>query len=326
MRLSRYPIRVLLFIALLGSIRSGGQDAPQQSGQSLPDAIRLEQVPRLPGMSNVLPGFNAGITFSAVHDSSIGWYNLMTPAFSYTFSPRYSMDASFSLYPYRLTQNQSQFPAPGQRLVSTHGDVGDTLVGLHGYFTPKSIQTTLTASSALPSGNENDGLGTGHVTFDFDDHMERYVQRTGFILDLGGGDTSGLFDRLVSSNYSSLGPIAHFQTGLVYWFRSGSYIQSIVYEQLPLGDQKVYSTISALGKPSQTVVSGRGVSEDNGFTTLVGVPLSPNVMLSGYYNRSLRLHLDTVSFGVTYVLRGHYREKHLSMIDRAILQAEGATR
>ena len=178
---------------------------------------------------------------------------------------------------------------------------------------------------SLPSGNERDGLGTGHVTFDFDDHMERYVHQTGLILDLGGGDSAGLFDRLVSSNYSSVGPLAHFQTGLIYWLRDGKYIQSTAYEQLPIGDQKIYRTVSAPGKPTQVVVSGRGITEDNGFTTLVGIPLSPHVLLSGYYNRSLRLHLDTVSFGVTFVLRGHFRKKRLSMIDRAILQAEGIT-
>jgi len=43
--------------------------------------------------------------------------------------------------------------------------------------------------------------------------------------------------------------------------------------------------------------------------------------LSGYYNRSLRQRLDTVSIGVTYVLRGTPK-KRLSMIDRALREAE----
>ena len=66
------------------------------------------------------------------------------------------------------------------------------------------------------------------------------------------------------------------------------------------------------------------VSEDNGFTTFLGVPLNSYVYLSGYYNRSLRQRLDTVSFGVTYILRGTSRRK-LSMIDKALREAENAS-
>lgn len=65
------------------------------------------------------------------------------------------------------------------------------------------------------------------------------------------------------------------------------------------------------------------VNEDNGFTTFVGIPLTDYITLSGYYSRSLRQHLDTVSFGLTYVIRGTSR-KRLSMIDKALREAEGA--
>jgi hypothetical protein len=75
--------------------------------------------------------------------------------------------------------------------------------------------------------------------------------------------------------------------------------------------------------PAPTPVATSGAIEDNGFTTIVGVPLNDHLMLSGYYNRSLRQDLDTVSFGMTYVIRGRKR-RSLSMIDRAIREAEGA--
>jgi len=42
---------------------------------------------------------------------------------------------------------------------------------------------------------------------------------------------------------------------------------------------------------------------------MAGFPLTHHVTLSGYYNRSLRQHLDTVSFGVTYVLCGKPRDR-----------------
>jgi hypothetical protein len=66
------------------------------------------------------------------------------------------------------------------------------------------------------------------------------------------------------------------------------------------------------------------VAEDNGFTSFVGVPLNRHVILSGYYNRSLRQKFDTVSIGVTYILRGTPK-KRMSMIDRALREAENAS-
>jgi len=72
------------------------------------------------------------------------------------------------------------------------------------------------------------------------------------------------------------------------------------------------------------MVRGSKLSEDNGITTSLSIPLNAHLTWSGYYNRSLRQHVDTVSTGFTYVLRGSPRNKRLSMIDRALREAEGA--
>ena len=282
----------------------------------------INQVARVPGLSTVLRGFNAGLTFSGVHDSSIGWYTVATPAVSYAFSPHYSADASFSIYPYRLAPSQQTNPPPNQRLIGAVGDLGDTWIGLHANFNPWHLQNTSTAAMTIPTGNRSDDLSTGRVTFDFSNHSERYFGTMGILLDIGGGDSSGLFNRLVSNDYNSLGPIAHFQTGLIFWLPGRTYIQSLAYEQLPIGDQKLYSTLTVPGKPPVSVVTGRNISEDNGFTTSVGIPLTPNITFSSYYNRSLRLHLDTVSTGITFVFKGTPIHRGLSLIDKALLEGE----
>ncbi len=317
-------LRFAVSLVLVGvGLRLGAQET-EKPGSS-PEPTYLEHVPRVPGVSTLFDGFNAGFTFSGVHDSSIGWYNVATPAVSYTFSPHYSADASFSIYPYRLTANADPSPS-SSRLVTDLGDLGDTLLGVHASFYPRALQNTTTASMTVPTGNRAAGLSTGRVTFDLSNHTERYFGRLGTVLDLGVGDSSGLFNRLVTQEYNSLGPIAHFQTGLVFWLPGRNYIESLVYEQLPIGDQKVYTTLMRPGSPPQTVVSGRNVSEDNGFTTSVGIPLTTHMTLTSYYNRSLRLHLDTASVGVTYVFRGTPRHRELSLIDRALLEAARANR
>jgi len=109
---------------------------------------------------------------------------------------------------------------------------------------------------------------------------------------------------------------------VIFWLPGRSYLQSVAYEQLPIGDQKLYTTLYPPGRAPVIVVTGTKVSEDNGFTTVTGIPLTDNITLSGYYNRSLRLHVDTVSVGLTYVLRGTPRPHRLSMVDRALAEAE----
>jgi hypothetical protein len=263
---------------------------------------------------------------SGVHDSSIGWYNVVTPELSYTFSRRYSADASLSIYPYRLTTAPPSAPPPPSRLVFDGGDIGDLLTEAHATFEPGKFRILSTAAMTIPTGNRLHGLGTGRVTFNSDNRFERYFGQTGVIVGLGGGDSSGLTNRLVTEDDNGLGPLAQFQAGFVFWLPNRISIQSLAYEQLPIGDQKTYSTLSVgpvrPGSPTVTVVTGRRVTEDNGFTTSLYVPLSSRVTLTSTYNRSLRLHLDTVSVGFSFAWKGTPVKRTPSLIDRAIYEAE----
>lgn len=301
---------------------------------------KVQAVPRVPGLGTLFDGLNAGITYSGVHSSSVGWYSVMTPAVNYTFSRRFSADASSSIYFHHPVLNSNTSTAAAQPLVSGGVNAGDTLIGFHAFFEPGSLQDTVTASLTAPTGDQANGFGTGQPTYDFSNHLERYFNQLGVLVDLGAGDSSGLFNNLVFKDYNSVGGLAHFESGLVYWFPRRAYIESVAYEQLPLGSQTVYQIVARGGDVRGNEDGGGGnpptptpppvptkispVVEDNGFTTFVGIPLGDYLTLSGYYNRSLRQHLDTVSFGVTYVVRGRSRRK-LSMIDRALQEAEGAS-
>ena len=171
----------------------------------------------------------------------------------------------------------------------------------------RTLQNVFTPSITLPTGDSASGLSTGRVTFDLDDHTQFTLGRAALLLDLGGGDSSNLVNRLVTKDYTSLGPLAHFQAGVLVPLPRHSSFQSIAYEQLPLGDNRLYTTLTRPGFPDHTVVSGRSVSEDNGFTNSLAVPLSGHLTLQGYYNRSLRLHLDTAAMSLTWVWRGYRR-------------------
>lgn len=283
---------------------------------------KLEQVPRVPGVGTLFRGFNAGIAYSGVHSSAIGWYSVLTPAVSYSFSRHYSADINASIYFQHLVETQIPRAAPGDFESSNENAPGDTLFGFHAAFNPSIFDYTATVYVSAPTGDTSAGLGAGKATFDFSNHAVHYVHQVGLLVDLGVGDSSSLFNSLVVRDSTSLGNLAHFQAGAIFWLPGRSYIQSTAYEQLPFGSQTVYTTLSPPGAPVRTATSISGVSEDNGETTSVAIPLTDHCTLSGYYNRSFRQHTDTVSVGLTYVLRGTPRRKGLSMIDRALREAE----
>ena len=325
-------LRSLLYQAVLFLVLGACLHTAAQTGNKAdllpesPQPANDESVPRVPGVNTLLRGFNAGMTFSQAHDSSAGWYNVITPAVSYTISLHYSADASASIYPYRLVQNQNPATLMTERLISNLGDAGDTFVGLHASFNPSTLRNTTSFTFTIPTGDRSNGLGTGRFTFDLSDHIEHSFQRSGVILDLGGGDSSGLFNRLVTKEENSLGALAHFQTGAFVYLSRGIRFQSTAYELLPIGHQTVYTAVSPPGVPSLPAISGNGLSEDNGFTTSLSIPLSDHFTLWGYYNRSLRQHTDTVSTGITYVIRGASIKRELSLIDRALREAEEANK
>lgn len=314
---------------LLGAgLSAAAQVSPQQTPSVPAQPEVLNNVPRVPGLSTLFGGVNAGVTYSGIHSSAIGWYQAIVPAASITFSPHYSGDVTGLIYADRLVEFPAPAPPPGSppgtATVGFTTAPGDTVMAFHATFAPGSLEDTATASLTAPTGNRSEALGTGRVTFDFDNRAERFVKQSGFLLDLGAGDSSTLFNNLVLQDYSSLGPLAHFQTGAVVWLWGSNSIQSIAYEELPFGSQKIYSAAAHPASPTAVVAVSNSGSEDNGFTTTVSVPLNAHVMLLSYYNRSLRHHLDTVSVGVTLVLRPMPLVRRLSTMDKALREAAAA--
>jgi len=322
-----------LIFLLVASVRAPAQVAAPAIGLAPSTTENADNVPRVPGVSTLFEGFNAGLSFAGVHNSSIGWYELATPAITYTFSSRFSADASTPVYLRRLVETTSPGPPPRETTSLDIDDAGDTLIAFHARFFPAAFRDMATASLSAPTGDRSAGLGTGKVTFDFNNHLERYFKQTGFLLDTGIGDSSTLVNNLINQNYNSVGKLAHFQAGAIVWLFQRDYLQSVAYEQLPFGSQTVYGVTApgrgangaSPGSPNLNVVTSTGASEDNGFTTSAGIPITQNFMLSGYYNRSLRHHQDTVSAGVTYVFRSNPLYKRLSMIDRALREAAGVS-
>ncbi len=291
---------LLLLFAAPACAQVEPKQPPSQASVTQPPLPEAQSVPEVPGLEEKQQGWNAGVTFAGVHSSVTGWATLATPAIGYSFKNIFSIDAEIPIYLFRLADTLSTHPKPNAELVPRRGEFGDIVFGLHADFAPRLFQYQLTGAFTAPTGDEKYGLTTGRVTFDINNHFERTFGHIVPTVELGAGDSTTLVNRTVTKNYTSLGPLAHFQIGLGVDLPHGISFESDAYEELPIGDQKIYGP-SRNGKA--TVVTGHNVTEDNGFTNSLDIPLTGNITLSGYYSRSLRLHTDTTAIGITYVLR-----------------------
>lgn len=316
---SRLPLELqhgvfacLLLLAVPASAQLPREKTPEPPATTQPLPPDALDIPEVPGLSPDLHGWNGGLTISGVHESTTGWATLATPALGYSFNDVFSVDATIPIYFYRLAESRSTHPKPDKQLINQRGEPGDLVLGFHAQFIPHSYQYQLTGLVTAPTGDHEYGLTTGRVTFDISNYFQRTFGRITPNLEIGGGDNTTLVNRTVTKNYTSLGPLAHFQIGVGVDLFRGIFFETDAYEQLPIGDQKIYGP-SRNGKA--TVVTGHNVTEDNGFTNTLEVPLRGHFTLSGYYSRSLRLRYDSTAIGISYVLRSQPPAEDSSLDD-----------
>ena len=255
------------------------------------------------GTIPVLKGFNASLGTMSQHDSSSGWSSLLTPNVAYRFSPYFSMDAGVPVFMYiNIDANVGTTAKPVYRYSPQKGVFGDTQLSFHLEAPGHPVNYYGTISMGMPSGNTDFGLGAGKVTYDINNHFEKTFWRFTPDIEFGEGDTSRLVDERVLKNYTSVGIITHFQAGTAVELPRNISFEADAYEILPLKPNLVFST-TGRGKKQVTTTTNVGPAEDNGFLTLLDIPLSPHVTLSGYYDRSLRDHDDVGGFSFTFLMR-----------------------
>ena len=298
--LATLPFALALFLPPRAPAQATPPKVADQAPLATSSPTRESEVPDVPGLSSTLHGFNGGITFAGIHDAVTGWATLATPALGYSFNDIFTVDVSVPIYFFRLAPTTAVRPSPRALLVQSRGEVADVVLAGHAQLNPRLFQYQATASLGIPTGSAKNGLTTGRVSFDFTNQFEHSFKRVSPNLEIGIGDSATLVNRVTTKNYTSIGPLAHFQVGASFPLPLGASFNAVAYEQLPIGDQKTYGP-SRNGR--DLVVTGRNVSEDNGFIDSLDIPVSNHITFSGYYNRSLRFHSDNVSVGLTFVLR-----------------------
>ena len=291
----------LLFAAFLSRALSAQITTTSEAGGTTAAATTNDAGPA--GIVPFVKGFNASLGTSSQHDSTDGWSSLLTPDIAYRFNRHFSVDAGAPVFAYINVLSTVTKAAPVQTLETRHALAGDTALNGHYETSFDVLDYNVTASIGFPSGDSDHGLGAGQVTYNFNNHFEKTIHLVSPDIEVGFGDTSSLIADRVRKSYTTVGKLAHFQAGFTLELPRNLSFEANAYEELPVASQTVFTT-TRIRRRNVTTSHTEGAAEDNGFLSSLDIPLNPRVVLSGFYNRSLRAHIDTAGFSFTFFLKG----------------------
>ena len=291
----------LLLLCLSCSVLTA-QAVPVQAGGVVADATTVSDA----GPAGIIPfvkGPNLSFTTSSQHDSTNGWSSVLSPDFAWRFNNHFSADVDAPIYAYvNVVVTGGTKAKPTYSSATKHFVMGDTLMNGHYEVNASALSYNLTGTLGLPSGNDAYGLGSGQVTYNFNNHFEKDFDLFTPNIELGIGDSSAAQGARIRKSYTTVGTLAYFQAGGAFDLPLHSTFEADAYESLPISGQTLFST-TGKGKKKVTTATNSGIAEDNGFTTSLDIPLSGHVTLSGTYNRSLRSHIDTAGFSLTFLMK-----------------------
>jgi len=248
-------------------------------------------------------GFNASIVNASQHDSASGWSDIFTPDVSYTLNSHLGIDFSFPYYPYLDTYvTNGSLTAPKAKLVVVRNVIGDAITNIHITMSPTFMDYVLTVSGGFPIGNDTYGLSSEQYTYNFNNHFDKTLGIFSPEIELGFGDSSSLADHRVLTAQLNVGHLAYFMAGTSMDLPFNMSFTADAYEQMPVENLNSFRSVGT-GRNKRSILTGTGPPEDNGFETNLDIPLNPHIVLSGFYNRSLRQHDDTAGFAFTFLLR-----------------------
>jgi hypothetical protein len=253
-------------------------------------------------------GFNFMLDQEGQHSSSTGWAYIITPDLSFRFNRHLSVSTLVPWYP-RVNAFVPKAANGVKTYPLTEGKnlLGDT-VGLGTLELPhNNFNYEATASVGFPTGNSRFGLSANTETYNITNHLDYIVGPFNPDIEIGVGNSSNLVNRAVKKPYVAVGPLANFQAGSSVDLPLGLNLDIEAYEELPIGNQNVYGTVTRKNKKGKTVtvqvLEGQGAAEDNGLVSELDLPIGTHLMLTGTYERSLRQDLDTASIGLTLIAR-----------------------
>jgi hypothetical protein len=253
-------------------------------------------------------GFNFMLDETGQHNSATGWAVTTTPSLIFRFNRHFSVNGFVPWYstvnafvPTKVKGVETYPLTTGKNLL------GDTVVDGIYELPHRDLNYLATASFGLPTGNSRFGLSANAETYNITNHLDYNIGPFDPDIEIGEGNSSNLVNRAVRKPYVAVGPLANFQAGSCIDLPLNLNLDVEAYEELPIGNQTVYGTVTRKNKKGKTVTTqvleGEGSAEDNGINAELDLPIGQHFTLIGTYERSIRQDLDTAAIGITWVVR-----------------------
>src|SRR6267154_1362898 len=190
-------------------------------------------------------GFSSYTSVNANHDSSSGWSTITTPSVRYDFNHIFGVEMGI---PYYISHNGYDTTVAVRRnqvqpLVTSYNSLGDLYLSLNFTAPLTVVGYKATITGTAPTGDTSSGISTGRPTFDLNNHFDHPFSFFTPLVEFGIGDSSALIDKRVRRPYTTLGPLSHFRAGSSFDFLKIFSFEATAYEDLPIGDQKVFSHV-----------------------------------------------------------------------------------
>jgi len=279
------------------------------------ESLCAQAVPAATYGTSLASRINFSIINTAQHSSVTGWSDNLTPDLSYRFNHHLSIDAKFPWYltiqNFVKTNIKNAVTSP---LEQAQYVIGDTSIAGQYVITHHKFGYTASVNCGFATGDSNFGLSANTTTYNVNNHLEHSMGPFTPDIEIGEGNSSNLIHYASTKPYTAVGQIANFQAGSGIDLPWNLSLELEAYENLPLGNQNIYGTITKTGKngkiKTKQVLEGKGVAEDNGFTAELGLSLNKHTTLTGNYERSLIQGIDTAEISITWMLRAS--KKHIS--------------
>jgi hypothetical protein len=294
---------LLLLAAALGSL---GLCSPPSLHAQAPAPAATAPAPKDSG--DFAPGWTVGTRFEGSSSIDGYVYDLGT-AIGYNFSHHFAADFGVPVY---FIGTPSSIKKNNPDAVSGVG-IGALFTDLRANYPSELLNYTSVVHLTVPSGDTKKGLSTGHVTWNFSNHIDHAIGDFSPFLNATVGNTV-LDTHYFHRPYITFGYNAAFEGGLEYDPGKFSFSAS-AYDVAPWGGQTVISRVFRCNQNSHCSSSdptnnrknylnanvSTGAADlvrDNGFNASADFKPTSHLDLEFDYNRSVPLDLNVFSFGI----------------------------
>jgi len=255
------------------------------------------------------PGWGFGTKFEG-SSSSDGTVLDLATGIGYNFTRHFGVDFGV---PYYFIGTPSSIKKKNPNAVSGTG-IGNVGADLKWNYPGNTLNYASTIHLGAPTGDQKKGLGVGHATWNWSNHLEHGWGNFTPFVDGGVGNTTA-DTRFFHRPYMTFGYNASFEGGTELDAGPLSLTAS-AYDIAPWGTQMMFSKVFRCTSGTKCVASGtstnrRGyiqtsvqtggasLTRDNGFNAGVEMKPSRYLDLEVGYSRSIPLQLNILSFGIS---------------------------